>query len=272
MSLSTPDFVFIKDLVFKHAAITLDADKTSLVETRLSKVCLKESIATPTELVAKLRGKPFGPLHVKAVESMTTNETLFFRDMYPFDALRLHIVPELIQNKAQEKVINFWSAASSTGQEAYSLNMLLCENFPSLMNWKVTTKGTDFSEEVVNKAKSGLYTEFEINRGLPEALRKKYFEKKGELFKISDKICSRVDFHTMNLAGAWSFPQQFDVILLRNVLIYFDPPTKKEILTKMHRHLQPRGWLIMGTGEFPQNMDSQFERIVLEKATLFRKI
>jgi chemotaxis protein methyltransferase CheR len=249
--LTTADFLFIKELVNKQASIVLDIEKIAMVESRLAKVCLREQIPTANDLVGRLRGSKFTELHVKVVESMTTNETLFFRDGNPFEALRKNVIPGLLAQKAQERKLAFWSAASSTGQEVYSLKMLLQDAFPELAAWNVTTKATDFSEEMVNKAKRGVYSEFEINRGLPEAMRKKFFHEEPDGFHIQDKLRSQIDFHTLNLAGAWSFPARFDVILLRNVLIYFDTRTRLEILAKMHMHLQPDGWLILGTGEAP---------------------
>jgi chemotaxis protein methyltransferase CheR len=233
----------------------LDGDKRALVESRLTSLCQKESLQGLDQLFTRLRAEKFSPLHARLVESMTTNETLFFRDGSPFEGLRKKILPELIARRRPEKKLRILSAACSTGQEPYSIAMLIHENFQEVWGWDLRIHAVDFSQAIIAKAKKGEYSQFEVSRGLPDNYRSKYFQQQGDVWRISPKLQTKIDFKTLNLAGAWHFQEKFDVVFLRNVLIYFDGETKKAILSRMHAHLRQDGALLLGTSETYAGMD-----------------
>jgi chemotaxis protein methyltransferase CheR len=180
---------------------------------------------------------------------MTTNETLFFRDDRPFKYFKTGLVPDLSKQRETKKIIRIWSAASSTGQEAYSIAITLLETLPNIENWKIEILGTDISDTALTQAKKGEYTQFEIQRGMPIQLLMKYFKQDGQTWKISDKVKSMVRFENFNLLDPMERFGTFDVIFCRNVLIYFDEPLKKRILTNLSRRMTPDGYFFMGGSE-----------------------
>lgn len=259
--LDLPTFDYVRKLVHEHSAIALEASKDYLVESRLVPLARQKGLNSIAELVALLRHQPFGELHTEVVEAMTTNETSFFRDIHPFEALRTAILPPLIAARAHVRILNIWSAAASTGQEAYSIAMLLAESFPQLNDWKVQIIGTDLSQQVLAKAEKGEYSQLEVNRGLPAALLVKYFDKVGLHWKVKPAIKRRVRFCQANLVGRWPTLPSFDVIFLRNVLIYFTPDTKRQILAKMRNQLQADGSLFLGGAESTLGIDDAWRRV-----------
>jgi chemotaxis protein methyltransferase CheR len=269
MSIAATDFDYVKDLIRKQAGITLDGDKRALVESRLTGLCMKEGLAGLEDLFHRLRAEKFSPLHVRLVESMTTNETLFFRDGSPFEGLRKKVLPDLIAKRRAEKKLRIFSAACSTGQEPYSIAMLIHENFQEVWGWDLKIFAADYSKEMIVKAKQGRYSQFEVSRGLPENYRNKYFQQRGDAWQISSNIQSKVEFQTLNLAGAWHLGDKFDVIFLRNVMIYFDWETKKGILNRIHGHLKPDGALFLGTAETYVSLDARFKMETFEKALYY---
>ncbi|MFN8601182.1 MAG: protein-glutamate O-methyltransferase CheR [Candidatus Binatia bacterium] len=199
----------------------------------------------------------------------TTNETLFFRDVHPFEALRVKLLPELLARRTTRE-LRIWSAACSSGQEPYTIAMLLRESFPQLATWKVEILATDLSPTMVAKARAGVYGKIEINRGLPLPLLTKYFEQEGPDYRISDELRSMVTFREQNLATQWPAMGPFDLVFLRNVLIYFDVETKKSILSRTLRLMRPDGYLLLGAAETTLNLEDRFERLPLDRAGCYR--
>lgn len=270
MALATADFKYIRDLVRARSAIVLDDNKGYLVETRLMPLVRQEKFASIGELVEGLRKQSFNGLHQMVVEAMTTNETSFFRDQHPFDALKRELVPELMKKQASARKLNIWCCACSSGQEPYSVAMLLREHFPRLAGWDLTLLATDLSTEILARAREGRYGKLEVNRGLPVRLLVKYFKNEGLTWQIKEDIRRMVDYRMMNLIEAWPLLPTMDIIFMRNVLIYFDIETKKEILAKVRRVLKPDGYLFLGTAETTLNLDEAFKRVVNGKAICYR--
>ena len=230
--MTTPDFDFVRSYVRDQAAIVLEPGKEYLVESRLQTLARKEQIASVDELVAQLRAKPNSPLHRKVVDAMTTNETSFFRDIHPFDALRKSILPELLARNGQERKLNFWCGAASTGQEPYSVLMMMAEHFPALLGWDMKFIATDLSREVIARAKAGRYNQLEVNRGLPASLLVKHFTRQGAEWEIREELRKRVDYRELNLIGTWPMKGKFDAIFCRNVVIYFEEATQSKIWSR----------------------------------------
>lgn len=267
---STSDFDYVRELVRKGAAIVLESTKEYLVEARLVPLARKEGFGSLAELVAKLRCEQESPLHRKVIDAMTTNETLFFRDIHPFELLRTTVLPELQASRAGTRQLRIWSAACSTGQEPYTIAMLLREHFPQLLDWRTEILATDLSTEVLEKARKGAFGQIEVNRGLPAKLMVKYFAQNGIDWQLKDEVRRMVDFRELNLAAPWPMLQPFDVIFLRNVLIYFDTDTKKSILARMRSLLRPDGYLFLGAAETTMNLDDAFERVQIGKSGAYR--
>ncbi len=269
-TLSNTAFNFISDLVRERSAIVLEAGKTYLVESRLSPVAREHGMQSVDQLVDALRRPGSQTLTRQVVEAMTTNETSFFRDVHPFDALKTQIIPELINNRSRERTLSIWSNACSSGQEVYTIAMLLRDNFPQLAGWKVRLLATDLSSQILAKAREGVFNQTEVNRGLPLPMLLKYFQKNGLTWRVKDEIRNMVEFSELNLVEPWPVLPQMDVIFLRNVLIYFSPETKKEILNKARRVMRPDGYLFLGGAETTMNLDTSFERVQIGKATCYR--
>ncbi len=264
------DLDYVRDMVRTRSAIVLEPEKAYLVESRLSPLAKSEGLASLIELVAKLRGNPYGALHKKVVEAMTTNETSFFRDLVPFEVLREQILPEIIARKGTSKRLNMWCGASSSGQEPYSVMFTIFDHFPELKNWVIHYTATDISEEMLAKCREGKYSQLEVNRGLPAVLLSKYFEKKGMGWQVQEDICRRIDFKPMNLAGPWLPFPRMDIVFLRNVMIYFDTDTKKRILANIRHILDPNGYLFLGGSETTINLDDQYERVAISGTSCYR--
>jgi chemotaxis protein methyltransferase CheR len=270
VALSQADFEYVRGLVLRRSAIVLENEKHYLAETRLQAVARREGIDSLDTLVARLRTAPHNGLQQKVVEAMTTNETSFFRDVQPFEMLKQVVVPELMKRRATERQLSIWCAASSTGQEPYSLAMLLREHFPALATWKVRITASDLSTEVLEKARQGRYSQLEVNRGLPAQMLVKYFQRQGVDWQIKDDLRGLIDYRQVNLIEPWPSMPPLDVILIRNVLIYFDVETKRQILGKARRLLRPDGYLFLGGAETTLNLDDSFERVEFQRAGCYQ--
>ena len=232
MAIGVGEFEYIRQVVHDGSAIVLEPGKEYLAEARLLPLAHREGFGTLQELVSRMRGDPASLLRRKVVEAMTTNETSFFRDLHPFEALRKHVLPDLSAVRASERRLNIWCAACSTGQEPYSIAMLLREHFSHLKTWSVRLIASDLSAEILARAREGRYNQLEVNRGLPAVLLVKYFQQRASEWRIADDIRSMVEFVEINLAKAWPPLPSMDVILMRNVLIYFGLETKKRSCAK----------------------------------------
>lgn len=248
----------LRKLVYDSAAIVLEREKAYLLEARLAPVLREEGLPNLDALVARMQGFAGGPLRQRIVEAMTTNETSFFRDIHPFTALRETIIPQLLESNRAARSVDIWCGASSTGQEPYSIAMLLREHFPALRQWRVRILATDYTSDVLNRARAGRFSQIEVNRGLPTPLLLKYFRQEGIEWVIKDEIREMVEFQRMNLIERWPVLPRMDVVFLRNVLIYFDARTKAALLPRIHRTLRPSGYLFLGAVESVLNIAPGF--------------
>ncbi len=261
---------FVRDLVRRQSAIVLDQGKEYLIEARLGPIARERGFESIACLVSSMHGKPFGELHGKVVEAMTTNETSFFRDVHPFEALRHVVLPGILAKRAAIRRLTIWCGAASSGQEPYTIAMLLREHFPELKDWKVKIIATDLSAAVLLRAKEGRYRQLEINRGLPAHYLIRYFERQGAEWQIKSEIRELIEFRELNLIEAWPLIPEVAIVFLRNVLIYFDVETKRQILAGVRGVLAPDGVLFLGGAETTMNIDAEFERIEAAKSSCYR--
>lgn len=269
--LHTSDFEYIAKLVKDEAGITLNKGKEYLVQSRVEPVAKSLGFIDISTFVLHLRQTAGGSWRHKVVESLTTHETSFFRDQEPFEVLRQKVLPELIEKQRDAKEISIWCGAASSGQEPYSLCMLVREHFPELLSWKLRFIATDVSRGILDKARAGIFNQIEVNRGLPIRLLAKYFEKNGQDWVINPDIREMVTFSELNLLYSYATIPLCDLVMLRNVLIYFDIDTKRQILGKIHKTLKPQGYLFLGTAETTLNICESFERTSFEKTSYYRK-
>jgi chemotaxis protein methyltransferase CheR len=268
----TPNgFTYLRQLLLEHAGILLEAEKQYLAEARLAPLATQEGFDSIDELLDAIqKGGDASPLERRVIEAMTNSETSFFRDLHPFEALRTAILPELIAKRAAERALTIWCAATASGQEPYSVAMLLREHFPLLAGWKVTLVASDISESMLSRARAGAYSQIEVNRGLPAPLLVKYFRRIDGEWQIAEELRRAIEFRRINLTTAWPFLPAMDVILMRNVLIYFDVPTKKAVLARARRQLKPGGYLVLGGGESTMSLDDAFAPAQFGKAICYR--
>jgi chemotaxis protein methyltransferase CheR len=243
-----PDYEYLRKILKDHSGLDLSADKQYLIESRLLPLSRKAGLAGISELVQKMKAGS-GSIVTQVVEAMTTNETFFFRDKVPFDHFRDSVMPEILQARAGRKSIRIWCAAGSTGQEPYSLAMCLKEMSAALGGWRVEIIATDLSQEVLEKSKAGIYSQFEVQRGLPIQMLVKYFKQIGELWQINADIRAMVQHRQLNLLHDFSQLGVFDVIFCRNVLIYFDQDTKINIFNRLAKAIELDGFLVLGAAE-----------------------
>jgi chemotaxis protein methyltransferase CheR len=270
MAIGAGEFSFVCDLVRQRSAIVLEPGKEYLVESRLSALARGEGFGSLDQFLAELRTQPANGLHQRVVEAMTTNETTFFRDLHPFDALRQVALPELLRLREADRQLVIWSAACSSGQEPYSLAMLLKEMGPALAGWTVRIIATDLSTEMLARARQGRFSQIEMNRGLPAQYLVKYFKKQGLEWQVSDDIRQMVEFRELNLAEAWPLLPAPDVVFMRNVLIYFGMETKRAILGRVRCLMRPDGYLFMGGAETTLNLDDAYQRVPIGKTICYR--
>ncbi len=270
MTLATADFPYLQQLVFERSAIVLADDKEYLLESRLQPVARELGLASAEALMERVRLTRNRALEDRVVEAMTTNETLWFRDVHPFNALRRTIIPDLVSRRSVTHRLSVWSAACSSGQELYSLTMLLGESFPDVAGWDLTLLGTDLSSEMVTRAREGRYSTLEINRGLPASMLVRNFTHEGAQYRINEDIRKLATFRQMNLAEPWPLMPRFDLIMVRNVLIYFDLPTRKRILESAAGCLEPDGYLFIGSSETMMGVTDVFEAQTADGATFYR--
>jgi chemotaxis protein methyltransferase CheR len=253
------DYDFLRRLLKERSGLVLTGDKEYLVESRLLPVARKMGLSNLSELVGKLRMPGSERVIIDVVEAMTTNESFFYRDKIPFDHFREGILPSLVKARASQRRIRIWCAAASTGQEPYSLAMILRDMATQLAGWRVDILGTDLSNEVLEKAKAGVYSQFEVQRGLPIQMLVKYFVQTGETWQISSDIRAMVQYRSLNLLHDFSALGPFDVIFCRNVLIYFDQQTKVNVLERCAKLLEPDGFLVLGAAETVVGLTDTFK-------------
>ena len=261
------DYEFLRKLLKERSGLDLSSDKQYLVESRLVPLARKAALQGIPELVQKMKAGGEA-LITEVVEAMTTNETFFFRDKIPFDHLRETILPGLVQARASRQTLRIWCAASSTGQEPYSVAICVKE-FAGLAGWRVEILATDLSQEVLEKSKAGIYSQFEVQRGLPIQMLVKYFTQIGELWQLNPDIRAMVQHRQLNLLQDFSHLGKFDVIFCRNVLIYFDQGTKTAIFERLARMIEPDGVLTLGAAESVVGISEAFKPY-LDRRGLYR--
>jgi chemotaxis protein methyltransferase CheR len=268
VNLIPSDYEFLRRLLKERSGLMLGSDKHYLVESRLLPVARRHGVAGVNGLMDKIRHPGQEDAIVEVVEAMATNESLFFRDKIPFDHFRETILPHLLAARAQQRRIRIWCAAASTGQEPYSLAMALKELGPALASWRVEILATDFALDVLEKAKAGIYSQFEVQRGLPIQMLVKYFTQVGEMWQIAPEIRAMVQFKPFNLLHNCNHLGPFDVVFCRNVLIYFDQQTKIEVLDRIAKVIVSDGYLVLGAAETVIGLTSSL-RPIPEKRALY---
>jgi chemotaxis protein methyltransferase CheR len=266
------DFDYIRRVLQERTAIVLEPGKQYLVESRLTPLVRAHKLNSIGELITCMRTHPERGLQAQLVEAMVTTETSFFRDHRSFDTLEKHVLPDLVRKRRPEKALRIWSAACSTGQEAYSLAIMLREHFPELAKWHVTILASDVSREVLSRAAQGRFNQVEVNRGMPAALLVRYFEQHGTSWQLRPDIVSMVKLQEINLALPWPSLPRFDLVLLRNVMIYFDVETKKSILVRIGKLLRPDGYLLLGGAETTINLDDSYCRVESLKSGFYQRV
>ncbi len=272
LSISTEDFQVVQNFLLENSGNSLAAGQEYLVEGRLQPLVSSEKVDDLHELIVELKRSPKGDLAKKVIEAMTTNETSFFRDKHPFETLKTAIIPELFKSPQPDKQIQIWSAASSSGQEPYSLAMLLEDSFSWADDWQIKIVATDISEEMLEKCRSGLYSQFEITRGLPPQYLPRFFQRAESKWQIKPEVRERIDFRYLNLCENWVGLQQMDIIFMRNVLIYFEDETKTAILQKILQVLKPGGYLFLGSGETPIGLENRFQSTDFSTSACFKLV
>jgi chemotaxis protein methyltransferase CheR len=268
--ISVPDFQYVAGLVRQRSAIDLQPGKEYLVESRLAPVARDLGERDVTALVSRLR-RGDEALAATVVDALTTNETSWFRDAHPFQAFSRRLLPEVAETSTTRQ-ITIWSAACSSGQEAYSLAMLLTEWLPMHPGFSTRIVGTDISSKMVERARSGRYSQLEVNRGLPASHLVKYFDQSGREWVVKPNLRAMARFERGNLAApAYGVPT-CDIVFLRNVLIYFDIATKRTVLGHVRKVLRPGGFLVLGGAESTLSLDSAFQRMELDKAVVFQHL
>jgi len=267
--LSAENYRFLQQYIQRESGIALGDDKLYLIQARLLPVLAAEKLASLDDLCAKLRAPVSEALRRRIVESMTTHETLFFRDPQVFDTLRNHVFPEVIERRKTAKSMRVWSAACSSGQESYSLAMLLLEL--GLKDWNIEILGTDISNQILDRARAARYLQIEMNRGLPASLLVKYFQRAGLEWQVKDDVRRMARFTTLDLRDNMTPLGYFDVVLCRNVLIYFDLETRKRIFAGMRGQMFPGAYLVLGSSETTFNLDATFERKTMGGSTVYQK-
>jgi chemotaxis protein methyltransferase CheR len=265
--ITAENYAFLQDQIYKGSGIVLDESKLYLIESRLSPILRRERLGTLNDLCALIRAVEGGAVKKQVVEAMTTNETLFFRDASAFEALQKTVLPGLVEQRKSVSKLSLWSAAASSGQEAYSLAMMLLNL--GLAGWQIRILATDLNDQILARARAGRYLQIEVNRGLPAKYLVKYFQRSGLDWQIKDEVRKMVEFAPLDLRQSLRTMGPFDLVLCRNVLIYFDIETKKKILGEIRQTLFGKGLLLLGSAETTLNLDDAFTRKVIDQATFY---
>jgi chemotaxis protein methyltransferase CheR len=264
MTTATLYFDYLRRMVQEQCGVLLEADKEYLIASSLEPALTRWGLGSVAELMAQLWQQPKGPLGRSVVEALVPGETYFFRDPALFEVLEKRVIPELVEKRGKEKRLCLWSAACSNGQEPYSLALLLKEKFPFLFQWDLTLTASDFSHTALTRAKAGRYSALEVGRGLPAHLLPKYFHRLESDWEINDDIRSAIDFKEINLKSPRIEGNRVDLLLLRNVLIYFEPEMKKDILSRLQKSLQPDGHLFLGSSESTLYLENGLKAVAFD--------
>ncbi len=258
-TMSPENFRYLRDLLKSRSGLALNDDKAYLIESRLMPIARKHMMEGIEVLVQALKTDSTGDLAIEVTEAMTTNESFFFRDVKPFDLFRDVVIPSLLKNRSEQKKVRIWCAACSSGQEPYSLAMLLDEMAAKIPGWNIEIMATDLCTKTLNKAQSGIYSQFEIQRGLPIQYLVRYFEQKQEKWYIDEKLKQWINFKYFNLLDSLTTLGRFDVVFCRNILIYFDTETKTRVLGRIADILPNDGYLFLGSTETVIGITDRFQ-------------
>jgi chemotaxis protein methyltransferase CheR len=267
-ALDPGNYRFLQEYVYRESGIVLDQDKHYLMEARLMPIVNREHLGSLNDLCALLRGVRGAEVRQQVVDSMTTNETLFFRELAQYDALRTEVIPRLMEHRQALRRISIWSAASSTGQEAYSLAIMLLEM--GLGTWNIQILGTDLCGQVLDRARAGRFHQIEVNRGLPVQYLVKYFTRVGLEWQLREDVRRMVRFERFDLRQSMRSLGPFDLVFCRNVLVYFDTATKKKIMGDIRGTLFGGGYLLLGGSETTLGLDDVYQRVPIGKTVLYR--
>jgi chemotaxis protein methyltransferase CheR len=263
---------FVQALLVEHAGVCFSGEQEHVLCSRLASLAKHRNLASADALVSSLRLAPSGALLDSVIEALTTHETSFFRDPSTFKALGASLLPTLIERRAHRRSLCIWSAGCSTGQEPYSLAILLREHFPELSTWRVRILATDVSRSIVERARAGRFSMLELKRGLTDAARDKYFVADGSAHRVVDEVRGMVSWEVMNLTATWPPLPAFDLILMRNVLIYFSPEARAVTLGRVAAHLASDGYLALGASETTFGASEALVPTVASGATFYRKV
>jgi len=270
-SISQVDFDYIRALVRKESSIVLDDGKMYLVISRLSPLAREHDYPTVGAFISHLQSAAQGELHALAVEAIATTETSFFRDLHPFVELRDTILPELIKvRRDTSQSLCIWSAACSSGQEPHSIAMILRDRFAELAGWNLHLLASDISRRMIERAQEGIYSQIEVNRGLPAPYLVRFFDQNESQWHLKDDLRGMFRYFRQNLADEWASVPPVDILLLRNVLIYFDVETRRKVLRRVRRLLRPGGYLVLGSAETTLNLDQEFVRVRSGRAVFYQ--
>lgn len=267
--MSPADYSFLCDFLEKRSGLVLNDGKQYLVEARLLPLAQSANLKDISDLVRDLRLGRNPVLATSVIEEMTTNETSFFRDRQPFEELKQVMLPALLEARKTRHVLRIWSAAASTGQEAYSIAMTLLDQMPDARQWRIEIIATDIAEKILERAREGVYSQLEVQRGLPVQQLVKYFDKHPQGFQVKAEIRRMVSFQQLNLFDPFARLGSFDVIFCRNVLIYFNTAAKADILNRMSRQIAPDGYLILGAAETVLGLTDAFSRTSSCKSAVY---
>jgi chemotaxis protein methyltransferase CheR len=271
VTLAEADFAWVRGLVRSESGMVIEEEKRYLVEARLKAVARGEGTTDVSALLREARRPGAGDLRDRVVQGVLIGETQFFRDGHPFEALRRHVLPDLIRAREAERALSIWCAASASGQEPYSLAMVLAEDFPRLAGWRVRLLASDLSDRMLARAKEGLYSPAEIGRGLPPEALERWFEKHEGGWLLAEAIRRRVELRRINLVGEWPSLPRMDLVLLRNVLIYLDAASRAGIVRRVHDLLRPGGTLFLGTSESLDLGAPGFEQVRYGRTICWRR-
>jgi len=266
------EFEFLKKFLKERSGLVLSNDKQYLVESRLLPIARSSKLETLSAVIGVLQKGTNKALETDVVEAMTTNESFFFRDKTPFEHFNDTMLPGLLERRAKTRMIKIWCAAASSGQEPYSLAISLKEAQGKIAGWRTRILGTDLSTEVLDKAKAGLYSQFEVQRGLPIQMLLKYFDQKGDMWQINAGLRAMIEWKKLNLLENFSHLGEFDIVFCRNVLIYFDQQTKSEILSRLARSLPDDGYLVLGAAETVVGLTDAFKPVPGKRGLFQRNV
>jgi chemotaxis protein methyltransferase CheR len=270
MKVGQPQFAFLRELLRRRTGVVIDDSKHYLVVARLTPIVRQRSIPSLDTLIDRLKSGVDPTLERDVLNAMMTHETSFFRDKSPFETLR-QLLAELIERRAVHRQLVIWSAACSTGQEPFSIAMLLNEHFPDVLaTWRIRVIATDISEAVLARAREGLFSDLETHRGLSPQFLQKYFRPLQGKWSISQDCRRLVEFRQLNLNGTWPMMPTCDVVFLRNVMLYFDVPTRAALIAKMKRAIRPDGALFLGGAETMIGIDTGYDRLLGAGCSYYR--